>query len=135
MKKKTTEIATNTSSGAEKVETIEKQAKTTAQNGAEHAKKTMKTIKTQANKASDGVRETNTVKNTAKEEAALGNGKEKVNTPPHGLAEKEAAVAKARVEVALTRKEMQEQKKAERLKRMEEKKIIIAPIALADLKE
>lgn len=123
MKKKTTEIATNTSSGAEKVETIEKQAKTTAQNGAEHAKKTMKTIKTQANKASDGVRETNTVKNTAKEEAALGNGKEKVNTPPHGLAEKEAAVAKARVEVALTRKEMQEKKKAERLKRMEEKKI------------
>ena len=104
MKKKETEIATNTSSGAEKVEKIQKEIKENTANG----------VKTQTTKT--------TKKNTAKTEAALGNGENKVNKPAHGLAEKEAAVAKARVEVALTKKQIKEQRKQERMKKLAEKK-------------
>ncbi len=105
MKKKTTEIAVNTSSGAEKVEKIEK-----------------KVVKKSAPK-----KET-----SAKGEAALG-GKaaeriKKVNAESsNGKAEQESKEAKARVEKALKRKEEQqkrrEERKAKALKRKEEKRL------------
>ena len=114
MKKKTTEIAKNTSSGAEKIEKIEKQVKTDG----EVSESKVKKVEKQETEAFPDVK--NAQKNTAKEEAALGNGKDSVNS--NTLAEKEAKVAKARVDLALTRKEMQEKKKAERLKRKEERK-------------
>lgn len=108
MKKETENIATNTSSGAEKVETI--QQKTTKKPTA--AKKT-------------------TVKKTvtsAKGEAALGSenkpvSAKKVNAQSSGSkAEKESAAAKARVERAIRKKEEKEKRKAARLEKMKKKK-------------
>ena len=110
MKKKTTEIAKNTSSGAEKVETIEKQLKMDDEN----MEKSVKTTKTQSEKA------INKDENTAKDEAALGNGKGSVNT--NTLAKKEAQSAKKRVEAAQERKKNQAEKKATRMKRKAERK-------------
>ena len=110
MKKKTTEIAKNTSSGAEKVETIEKQVKMDD----DMMEKSVKTTQIQAEKAV-GVKE-----NTAKDEAALGNGKGEVNT--NTLAKKEAQSAKKRVELAQERKKNQAEKQAARLKRKAERK-------------
>ncbi len=107
MKKKTTEISINASSGAEKVEKIEKEV----------GKSTQKQVKT-------------TVKSptaSAKGAAATGGqtAKEikKTNaSSTDGKAERESAAAKARVEAALARKEKQAQKKAERKKKRAEKK-------------
>lgn len=110
MKKKTTEIAKNTSSGAEKVETIEKQLKMDD----EKVEKSVKTTKTQSEKA------VNKDENTAKDEAALGNGKGESNT--NTLAKKEAQSAKKRVELAQERKKHQAEKKAARMKRKAERK-------------
>ena len=106
MKKEKQEIATNTSSGAEKVESIEK-----------------KTVKKKTSPALNN-------KTTAKGEAALGadektervNAK-KVNARSAGSkAEKESQAAKARVEKALRKKEEKERKKAEKLARAQKKK-------------
>ena len=105
MKKEKQEIATNTSSGAEKVESIEK-----------------KTVKKKTSPALNN-------KTTAKGEAALGadektervNAK-KVNARSAGSkAEKESQAAKARVEKALRKKEEKERKKAEKLARAKKK--------------
>ncbi len=106
MKKKTTEISTNTSSGAEKVERIEKEG------GASGVTKKVKTTtKTPA---------------SAKGAAALGGvAAEEVKktnaSSTDGRAEKESAAAKARVEAAISRKEAQEKRKAERRARAEKK--------------
>ena len=100
-------VATNTSSGAEKVENIQK--KTTAKKAAKSA---------QPNKES------------AKGEAALGSAPKtegvnakKINArSAGGKAEKESLAAKARVEKALKKKEEKARKKAEKLARAQKKK-------------
>ena len=107
MKKQKTEIAVNVSSGAEKVETIEKKTP----------------------QKSEKIKQKQTV-NTAKGEAALGSKKEKmVKTPKteaskevkalatDGKAERESRMAKARVERALHRKEEAEKRKQARIER------------------
>ncbi len=104
MKKEKKNVATNTSSGAEKVENIEKQT----------AKK--------AQKPTDKV--------SAQGEAALGSEKktERVNAKRMNArsagskAEKESLAAKARVEKALKKKEEKAKKKAEKLARAAKKK-------------
>lgn len=110
MKKEKKEIAINTSSGAEKVETIEKEIKQS---------KDQTSSKTTVDKS---------VK-TAKGDAALGDSKaekiraEKMNAKSsNGSAEKESAAAKARVEAALKRKKEEEKRKEEKAKRLAEKK-------------
>ncbi len=106
MKKKETKIAVNQSSGAEKVETVEKEVK----NGTQKRTAT-KSVKTQP----------------AKGDAALGDSvkAEKVNAQSSGSpAEKESAAAKARVEAALKRKEAQAKQKEERAKKRAEKEAL-----------
>lgn len=107
MKKQKTEIAVNESSGAEKVEKIEK-------------KTPQKSVK---------IKQKQTL-STAKGEAALGSKKEKtVKTPKtetskemktlvtDGKAERESRMAKARVERALRKKEAAEKRKQARIDR------------------
>jgi spore germination protein len=112
MKKKETEIATNVSSGAEKVEVVEKEIK-----------------KAQ----SDGIKKKTTKSVSAKGDAALGDStpkKETVNakkvneqmSSQKAAAESEAA--KARVQLALKRKEAQAKRKEERAKKKAEKTAI-----------
>ncbi len=112
MKKKTTEISVNTSSGAEKVETIEKEL----QEG--KAKKTEKVEKVE--------KSAKTPTKSAKGAAALGGQAASVKktnaASTDGKAEKESQAAKARVDAALKRKEAQEKKKQERKARAEKKK-------------
>ena len=117
MKKEKKEIAINTSSGAEKVEKIEKEMKTEGGNVEEVA------MKAKSEK-------TPTKEQSAKAEAALGSERKetkvsakKVNAASSdGKAERESRAAKARVEAALKRKELQEKRKAERLERAEKRK-------------
>ena len=113
MKKEKQEVAVNVSSGAEKVENIEKQT----------VKKTeVLQTPTQKKRASEKV--------SAKGEAALGSEKktERVNAKEvnarsaGGKAEKESAAAKARVEKALKKKEEKAKKKAEKLARAKQRK-------------
>lgn len=122
MKKEQEQIATNTSSGTEKVERIKKETQK-AGGKSVTAKRTR----------------TTTVKETAKGEAALGAPEEKkqtisakkVNAKQSGSpAEKESEKAKKRVELALKKKEEKEKRKAEKAaaiaKKKEEKKKRIA---------
>lgn len=107
MKKETKKVAINTSSGAEKVEIIEKQ--TATQKAAQP-----KSVN----------------KGSAQGEAALGSEKktERVNAKrmnsrlAGSKAEKESLAAKERVEKALKKKEEKAKKKAEKLARAEKKK-------------
>ncbi len=107
MKKKTTEISINTSSGAEKVERIEEEG------GNAEKKSVKRTVKTSEQKAPA----------TAKREAAMGGAQiKKTNaSSSDGKAEKESKEAKARVEAAIAKKEAQEKRKAERKARAEKK--------------
>ena len=115
MKKKSTEIATNVSSGAEKVEVVEREVKSA------------KGKKTPAKKLT--VKKTESV--SAKGDAALGDSKrqdleplnaKKLNASVSGnKAEKESEAAKARVERALKRKEEQAKRKELRAKRAAER--------------
>ena len=113
MKKEKQEIATNTSSGAEKVETIEKQ-----------------TVKKKTAKPAMASKPRETEKVSAKGEAALGAEKKtervsakEVNARSAGSkAEKESKAAKARVEKALRKKEEKAKKKAEKLALAQKKK-------------
>lgn len=91
MKKKETEIATNVSSGAEKVKTIEKEVKKSRDGG---TKKTVKTV-------------------SAKGDSALGDSTQK--------AEKESAAAKKRVEAAIKKKEAEIKRQEAREKKRAEK--------------
>ncbi len=122
MKKKTTEISINTSSGAEKVETIEKQI----QEG-EQVKKTVKSS-TESAKGAAAMGGARTEKRaekkpngkTSKEKVAAKIKKE--NAASAGSkAEKESLAAKARVDAALKRKEAQEKRKEERKARAAKK--------------
>ena len=86
MKKEKQEIATNTSSGAEKVETIEREIK-----------------------KENGVKSTARKTVSAKGEAALGSeAKKTAKTKTENKAEKERKAAKNRVEAALKKKEAKE---------------------------
>ncbi len=97
--KKTTEISVNTSSGAEKVERIEKEQ------GENVQKKVKTTVKAPASaKGAAAMGGNAAAKQVKKTNAASTDGK----------AEKESAAAKARVEAALARKEKAAAKKAAR---------------------
>ena len=119
MKKKETEIATNVSSGAEKVEVVEREIKTqkSAGKGKTTAPKTTKTT----------VKKTAPV--SAKGDSALGDSvktesvkAKEINAGTAGSkAEKESQAAKARVERALKKKEEQAKRKELRLKRAAER--------------
>ena len=113
MKKETKQISKNTSSGAEKVEKIEKEIK----------------------KKTTGGKTTTSKRVTAREESAKGDAalggsteivsKTAVKTPKTmtaGKAEAESAAAKARVEAAIQRKQAKEKRKAERIARAAKRK-------------
>ena len=109
MKNKETEIATNVSSGAEKVEVVEKEIKKEREKGG--SKKTVKTVK------------------SAKGDAALGDSvnrserisAKKINSQSSGSrAEKESEAAKARVELAIKKKEEKEKRREEKAKKRAE---------------
>lgn len=117
MKKETREISVNKSSGAEKVEKIQKTVKKAGEKKAQGVKTTVKSVSKKAE--------------TAKGESAMGNpnlkseriSAKKMNTENSGSkAEIESAKAKARVEVAVKKKELQEKRKAERAERIAKKK-------------
>ena len=116
MKKETQQISKNTSSGAEKVEKIEKEIKKKTPNA--------KTTKTATVKRSTEREE------TAKGDAALGGSTKsdvktsvkQAETTTAGKAEAESAAAKARVEAAIQRKEAKAKRKAERLARAAKRK-------------
>ncbi len=105
MKKKTTEISINASSGAEKVEKIEKEK------GKPLQKQVKKTVKSPT---------------SAQGDAAMGDSAKEIKktnaASTDGKAEKESAAAKARVQAALDRKQKQAEKKAARKKRQAEQK-------------
>lgn len=109
MKQENKNIAQNTSSGAEKVETIER--KTASAPKKTSAKTTVKKSIT-----------------SAQGEAALGSAPKKVNAKKINAqsagskAEKESEAAKARVEKALRKKEAKEKRKAARLEKQKKKK-------------
>lgn len=123
MKKETEKIATNASSGAEKVENIQKTAKQKTSVG----KTAAKTVRTQTKTVKK-----NTAPKSAKGDAALGdsaksnekeiNVKKQNAQSTNGKAEAESAAAKARVEAALKKKEEKAKRKAERLEKAKAKK-------------
>ncbi len=106
MEQKNKEISVNTSSGAEKVERIERE------------QKSVQTGKPRAAKKSAPAKSQTANGKTAKGDAAMGDSKaaervKKANAAStDGRAEKESRAAKARVEAALKRKEAQAEKKA-----------------------
>ena len=112
MKKEKKEIAVNTSSGAEKVETLGKTSK--AVDEGKRVKETKLHLKEE--------------ENTAVEEAALGNppnfiSAKKENAKIAGSkAEKESLAAKRRVEAAIERKAREQRRKEERAKRAARRK-------------
>lgn len=123
MKKVKQEIATNTSSGAEKVETIEKEVKrsggkTTAKSTAFKAEQTVKRPSAKSAKGSAAVG--SKTEKTATEEKI---DAKKLNAQSSGSkAEKESEAAKARVAAALKKKEEKEKRKAEKAERAAKKK-------------
>lgn len=104
-KEKEIEIATNVSSGAEKVESVEKEvARSTPAKRVTKTKTTVKDHTTLGGKREEKV-------SAKKKNAELKGSK----------AEKESAAAKARVEAALKKKELKEKRKAEKAKRAKER--------------
>ena len=115
--KKKTEIAVNTSSGAEKVERIERQTQTPTEEKVEITKK--RAQKSAQGEAALGSQKktvkktTQHIKQTDKKEKEI--VAKKVNAQStDGKAEKESLAAKARVERALQKKRAQEERKAKR---------------------
>lgn len=127
MKKETDKIAINTSSGAEKVENVQKTTKQKSADG----KKAMKTVTKTTNKPLGAVKNKSTEK-SAKGDAALGDSRKNAEKEidvkkrnaqsTNGKAEAESAAAKARVEAALRKKELKAKRKAERLEKAKAKK-------------
>ncbi len=109
MKKKETEVATNVSSGAEKVEVVEKKIKKAR--GEDVKKKASKTVSAKGDAALGD--------STKKEESI--NAKKINGQISGGRAEAESEAAKKRVQLALKRKEAQAKCKEERAKRRAEK--------------
>lgn len=126
MKKVKQEIATNTSSGAEKVESIEKEVKksggkTTTKTTAFKTAQTVKTPKENSaqGEAALGSEEKKTVKTPTEEKVSA----KKINAQSSGSkAEKESAAAKARVAAAIRKKEEKEKRKAEKAERAAKRK-------------
>lgn len=114
MKKETKQISTNTSSGAEKVENIEKEIKKKTSNG-----KSAVTMRTKTEKSAKGDAALGDSNKQHKENV---NAKEQNALSTNGKAEAESAAAKARVEKALKRKEEKEKRKAERQEKARQKK-------------
>ena len=108
MKKEEKEIATNTSSGAEKVENIEKQTAT---------KKSAKTSNVGGKQSAVGEAALGSEKKTERVNAKKVNGR-----TAGGKAEKESEAAKARVEKALKKKEEKAKKKADKAARAKQRK-------------
>ena len=109
MKKKETKIATNVSSGAEKVEVVEKEVKKAQGEGVK--KKTAKSVSAKGDAALGD--------STTKEEPVNAKKVNEQMNSRKAVAESEAA--KARVERALKRKEAQAKRKEERAKKKAEK--------------
>ncbi len=118
MKKKEMEIGKNVSSGAEKVELIEKKVKKTK---TEPPKKAAKGKEKKSAGATLGraEKEISTYEKTLGEEKIVA---KKINSElSSGKAEAESAAAKARVEAALKKKQAQEKRKEEKAKRKKAK--------------
>ena len=117
MKKETQKVGKNTSSGAEKVENIEKTVKKKTTSG-----KNVVSVQTK----------TQTVGKSAKGDAALGDSSKETRGQANvkaqnahstnGKAEAESAAAKARVQAALKKKEEKERRKAARKEKAQAKK-------------
>ncbi len=103
MKKKEMEIATNVSSGAEKVETVKKEVK--KEQSGDKAQREVKTVKTRA----------------AKGDSALGDSVKTATKTVDRKAERESEAAKARVELALKRKKALAERKEARAKKKAER--------------
>ena len=114
MKEKETKIATNVSSGAEKVEVVEKEVKKSrAENGKKQS--TAKTEKTVSAKGDAALGDS-----TKKEEKTV--SAKKINSQMNSeKAEKESKAAKERVQLALKKKEEQAKRKEEKAKKKAEK--------------
>ena len=114
MKEKETKIATNVSSGAEKVEVVEKEVKKSrAENGKKQS--TAKTEKTVSAKGDAALGDS-----TKKEEKTV--SAKKINSQMNSeKAEKESKAAKERVQLALKKKEEQAKRKEEKTKKKAEK--------------
>lgn len=110
MKKKETEIATNVSSGAEKVEKIEKEVKKSRENGTQKKTATTKAVSAKGDSALGDSTANETV-NAKKMNAQVNSDR----------AEKESEAAKKRVEKALQKKEAEAKRKEERAKKRAEK--------------
>ena len=124
MKKEEREISVNKSSGAEKVEKIQKTVKKEDENGGKSVKKTTRTVskKTETARGESAMGNPNLNSATKPQKRERVSAK-KINTENSGSkAEIESAKAKARVEIALKKKEAQEKKKAERAERLAKKK-------------
>ena len=110
MKNKETEIATNVSSGAEKVEVVEKEIKKEREKGG--SKQTVKTVKSAQGDAALGDSAGRSERISAK----------KINSQSSGSrAEKESEAAKARVELAIKKKEEKAKRREEKAKKRAEK--------------
>ena len=119
MKKKEVEIGKNVSSGAEKVEVIEKKTKTTGKTNAESKKANPKKVALADVTLGTKTQEDKTYETNVGEEKIVA---KKVNTQSSsGKAERESAAAKARVEKALKRKELKEKRKEEKAKKAKAK--------------
>ena len=119
--KKKTEIATNTSSGVEKVERIEQEQKTErTRGGAKRVERNV--VEKEVSAKGDSAMGDST--SDAKELADKNHGKvnaKKMNGQLSGEAKKESDAAKARVEAALKKKEAQEKRKAARLEKQKQR--------------
>ena len=103
MKKETQKIAKNTSSGAEKVENIEKKVKQKSENG---KSVTATQIKREQSAKGDAALGDSNKQTRAKVSVKMQNAQS-----TNGKAEAESAAAKARVEAALKKKEAKEREK------------------------
>ena len=114
MKKEAQQISKNTSSGAEKVEKIEKEIKQKKADGKTSSTKRV-TTRTESAKG-DAALGGSTGKDSTQTSGKMG------ATTVAGKAEAESAAAKARVEAAIQRKQAKEKRKAERMARASKRK-------------
>ena len=116
MKKEETKIATNVSSGAEKVEIVEKEVKKSRTGSGTKKQSTAKTQKTVSAKGDAALGDS-----TAKKAEKSVNAKKMNSEMDSQKAEKESKAAKERVQIALKKKEEQAKHKEEKAKKKAEK--------------
>ena len=116
MKENKQEIATNVSSGAEKVERVEKEVKKNRENGQSKVKTTQKTVKKQPAASSKAQGDKKAVTTEKKIDVKKMNAES-----TNGKAERESEAAKARVQAALKKKEQKAKREAERKAAREKK--------------